>query len=468
MINFEAHDKGFFQVSYVRSSGLDTPQEELFENAIAIDEFVNYCEIHSSLDMAFRVGILSLYDSISFREKLGFIGNDIITINYTTQDLSENTDLEERKQVSFRIINIEEVVDSTTDVKLTSGKRRTLNLTLAEFPLYDYYVVNQIYRTYDWGSGDETTKPQGTQTISDIVTDLLSEEVSPNLLNGWGYETDIQDTNDLSDPDKKWNFYVPRWSLLKTVNYLKRFAISNEGNYPNYIFTSRDILDRKIISFKSVYSIINDDQAKRNIIEYTPRSVIQDIIGKDPNKANPAWLVNTVLSWSYSFYNGFDISFGGLSGKTYLTHDLYDGLKAQAYSFEQYKSDYKIGLDSYYIYKDSFGDQWSNIYYNAFENKNDNLMINAYAKKALGSVRCQAKCYLNPFRYIGQHARLNFNSVDPINGGQIDAINNGDWITWGITDVFTTGGSCFSVVDFRKDSVFLNSTVSNGLETAGG
>lgn len=467
-VDLDSYIRGDVEVTYLRSGGRNRPLEDALNSGIAISEFVNYFEIHNSFDMSFRVGILSLYDSYSFREKVGFVGNDIITISYSSVELGRNSEAGQRKEATFRIINIEEIAAQTSDPSQGLGKRRTINLTLAEYPLYDFYLANQIYRTYEWDSGTDTSKPTGTMAISDIVEDLLSEEVSPNLLSGWGYETQIERTSDIGTPDKLWNFYVPRWSLLKTVNYLRQFSTTLVGNYPYYVFCSRDIVNRKIISFKSLYSIINDPSSSLSINEYVPRFSLQTLL-ESGRSANPTWLANTILSFKYDFYNGFDIGFGGLSGKTYMSHDYFDGVKAEAYSFDQYKTDYKNGLDSYFIYRESFGDQWSNVYYNAFQNRNVDMMTNFYATKALSSVKCFAQCHMNPYRYIGQKAKLSINSVDPVNGGVIDGINNGEWLIWGISDYFNSkDGTIMSEVEFRKDSMYLEFAAAQGLETAGG
>lgn len=467
-IDLDTYVRGEIEVTYLRSNGLNFPQADTLNSAVDIKDFVNYFEIHNSFDLAFRVGILSLFDSHSFREKIGFVGNDIITINYTTRELASNTSTSERKQATFRIINIEEIAPQTSDPAQGLGKRRTINLTLAEFPLYDYYVLNQIYRTYEWDSGTSESNPQGTMSISGIINDLLSEEVSPFLLSGWGYDLDIERTSDIADPSKLWNFYVPRWSLLKTVNYLKKFANTLIGNYPYYVFCSRDVADRKIITFKSIYSIINDKFASILPLEYVPRFSIQTLI-KNGRAANPNWLANAIISFKYEFYNGIDASFGGLGGKTYISHDYFDGIKGEAYSFDQYKIDYKNGLDSYFIYKNSFGTQWDNVYYNSLQNRNKDMMVNSFAKKAMNSVRCVATCHMNPFRYIGQHAKLSINSVDTVNGGNVDSIHNGNWLTWGITDYYNSKDqTIMSEVEFVKDSMSINFMAAFGLETAGG
>jgi len=472
MINLETYTQGAVEVGYVRTGGLKKPESDPMSESVDITTYVNYFEIHSSLDMSFRVGILSIFDSFSFREQVGFVGNDIVSISYTSVELAGTTNASEKKQATFRIVNIEEVVDSGTDPSQALTKRRVLNLTLAEFPLFDYFIGNQIYKTYEWGSGSATESPQGTQTISDIIKNLLSEEVSPGLLSGWGYETDIQQTSEISNPSKQWNFYVPRWTLMKTVSFLKKFAVSQVGKYPGYIFTSRDIVNQKIITFKSIYSIINDIGASQAVSQYTPRYTLQKTIANNPSavkNSNPQWIANAILSFKYDVYNGFDVSFGGLSGKTYMTNDYFSGIKAEAYSFNQFKLDNKNGLDSYFIYQNDFGDQWSNMFYSSHEKYHVDMVINDYAKKVMGSVRCLAQCHLNPFRYIGQHARLAINSTDINNGdGQIDSINNGNWITWSIIDYYNKDGTSFSEVEFRKDSLHVNSIASRGLETAGG
>lgn len=463
MLNLDAYGHGSARISYIRESP-DNPETEILDQGVSIDEYLNFCEIRSSLNQAFRVGILSIYDSDSFRDAVGFVGNDIISISYTNNQLDSSTDYNERKEVTFRIINIEEVAESSSDPGL-ANKRRTINLTLAEHPLFDLYLGNQIYKTYEWSGGDENNAPEKELTISGIVQDLLSEELSPNLLNGWQYRTDIQETSDISDTSLRWNFYIPRWTLLKTVNYLKKFAISNEGNYPNYIFTSRDIVNTRLITFKSIYSIINDINAINASEEYGLRSNIQ-ALPLNPSKMNPAWASNAILNFKYNIYNGFDIAFGGLSGKTYLHHDYFKGVIAHSNSFDNYKKQYKIGLDAYYIYANSFGDQFSNIFYTG-EDHNQSLMLNDYAKKSLRSITCTVNCYLNPFRYVGQHAKLSIPSVSPVNGGgAIDSINDGNWIIWTITDKINKDGTAWSTVEFAKDSVFVQSLAVGNLETA--
>jgi hypothetical protein len=455
-----------YRVTYARAANKD--QHTRDPRDIEITPFVAGFEVHSSLEMSFRVGVLFIKDPIGFREQIGFVGNDIITIDYGPQNLSIISDYQ--KSVTFRIISIDEQADFSNDVRQLH-KNRNLVLTLAEFPLYDYFIGNEIYKTYKWGT------PNAQISISDIVKDLLDEEISPGLQNGWGYDVDVEDTKGVSNPELRGDFYIPRWTLLKTMDYFTDYAISLRGNYPYYIFNARDTVDNdgdgKTISFRSIYSFFNDTVPGSNrVANYINRETYNAMMNNNISRAILSDGSNVIMAWRYQYFNGVDMAFSGLSGRTYIKYDYESGLSAEAYDHRTFMRENKDGMGSYFIHQGKYGDQWSSYKYSPYTTPetNNDYQKNIYARKNFRSIGCEALCYLSATRNLGTLASLTLPSVDTESGESVtdDMMNNEPWLTWSIVDVVNRDNSGYSRVEFRKDSLFLSTQLASDYETAGG
>lgn len=412
-----------------------------------ITSMVSNFEIVDSLENMFRIGKITLLDPYNYREVAPLTGNEIFTISYKN-GISDSGAPE--KIINFRIFTMKEIKASGTKM----GGNKSIEIILVEFPIFDLLTANAVYKTYKI---EDNYDPY--QRISDIVSDSLN--LVPNL-NKW-YQFDIEKT-----PKNNINFWIPNWTPMKTINYLKTLATSEKTGFPYYMFHTmngdgKDFdLNKPVITFKSIYSMVKDE---KKIRKYSltdaatmnkPISVDEDVAKKiSTPKQSTCNLADVILGYYYDIFDGSRISFGGLSGETktsfdYLEDNNYYGSDYSDFIDKNYKS-----ISPFVLHSQRYGNQWSRMYPTAWRKKEADLLMkqysyNEYAKNTLmGGTRCTAVTRVYENRTPGERADLLLLSGD--DEQQADLMMSGHWITWSITDKFD-GSEAYSEVVFIKDS----------------
>ena len=160
-----------------------------FNGETIISVIPSAVEIQDSIDYCFRFVTAILKDDGSIREGVPLSGNEVIEIQMSN-DFTQTP-----RKMKFEILRIDEVPKEERKL----GTATMLKLHLVEYPLYRILCGDKISRSW------KQTK------ISDIIDELLKKYL-PN------YNVAIEPTA------TKIDFIIPRWTLLKTINYLLDLA----------------------------------------------------------------------------------------------------------------------------------------------------------------------------------------------------------------------------------------------------
>jgi hypothetical protein len=220
-------------------------------------------EIDEQLDSYFRTAKIYISDRQTVLSYLPLTGNELITIRYTNALIQEGYSTEglAPKILHFSISNIENSINTLEGYE--KGARIVI-IHLVEAPSFSLLTNNTIYKTYPIESGEKgsNTKSKRNSTLSNLMEHAIIGEgalksLSNKIINKW-YEVEIEPSK--QSDDSKIDFYFPNWTISKTLNYLKRFAISNK-NYPYYLFYIRppekEGLKSKIY-MKTLYSLFEE------------------------------------------------------------------------------------------------------------------------------------------------------------------------------------------------------------------
>jgi hypothetical protein len=421
-----------------------------FDAGKDITVMVRRFSITDSLDQMFRIGQMDLFDLENYRSTGSLTGNEIITVSYKNLITESKS---KHKQIRFRIFNVQEVPKNPAD----DTKDKVLRLSLIEFPIFDFLGVNGVYKTYPV---DPKNAP--VNRISSIIQDILAS--NPDVQKWCDFDI-------VATPEKELNFWVPNWTPMKTISYLKKFAMDDEKRYPFYVFktdnnfTSGDSTKPRLV-FKSIYRMVDDTTKVRKYntsIEFTAKKSsvrsAENGIASYASDDQPYSMLDTLSEYKFNYFDSSRMMGGLQSGNTDFTFDyfkdnMYISSDYQDYITKKYKS-----LDPYRSHPMKYGNMWSKTITSPWTQDVAKHMLQnedfvTFAKNSLmGGMWCEANTRLYEQRKPGERADLVFNLFREDKPDELDLMMSGTWITWSVTDYYE-GGRCMSKVRFVKDSYF--------------
>lgn len=390
-------------------------------------------EVQDSMDMYFRTAKVWFIDRYSIREIMPLTGNEVVTIKYKNMAQPSATI---EKVVHFQIQSISEVPNLS---EYNKGSNITL-LNLVEAPAFSYLTNNCVYKTYPW---DKKMK------VSDLVNDCLLS--IPGILN-W-YDIDIEETSNAEGA--KFNFYNPNWSPMKTINYLKKFAISQKDDFPYYTFfiePPKTKSGKPKIHFKPVYKYMTA-KASHKISSHFQQEVYRspqgesNTLAREYNSENNFEIFNTMQSRQFDYFHRAKTAFAQLSGETFYTFDYQNDNKYFALDYKSFKDTYR-GLGQKQLHSINYGNQWASHRPHSFT---DNLRLlnmkrNEMAYNTIHSaIACTAEMTVNNFRNVGHLADVLFKtSINQKSG--VDYMMSGLWLIWGQVDEMQDGAARSKVI----------------------
>jgi hypothetical protein len=421
-------------------------------------------EITDSLAQYFKIGKILLHDQTQLLETLPFTGNEVIAVRYKNKANDENSG---EKIVYFRIYDIQ-FTDNPRTANANPGSK-FITIHLVEFPAFDMFSTATIYKSF---KNNETT-------ISDAVYSCLT-----GIKN-----IDKYYNIDKPEPTKgKINFWIPHWSLVKTLKYVQPYAV-NELNEPLYIFsikqddmsTHSNSMKHPTIHYHSIFKNLKG-KAVRTFSSQRAEQKLRDSYGgvddEAKNKPSPSAEddknnspPDVILGKVQKSFDGSMLLFG-MNGETIIGRDAIEGTSYFATTFESFLQEYS-GLGMWSAYQKEagtklWGNQWSavsnsHLSPSSFKsNLVQNYFRNLYSKRMmLGSSRILVYSYVNELRSTGEKVNLKLPSSDKEIG--IDMMNSGDWVIWSITDKITSSGKAVSEIELVRDSYFLipNDRINN-------
>lgn len=455
-----------YGVSIVRlddfSKGYDA--YKLFSKGTMLPNVIGI-EVIDSLDQYYKIGKVVIHDQTQLAEIAPFTGNEVIAVRYKNKANDENSG---EKIVYFRVFDVE-LVENTRYVNASPGTKYVI-LHLVEFPAFDMFSTSSIYKTF----------PKNEELVSEIVYKCLKDIKF----------IDSYYNIEKPEPTKgKINFWVPNWSLVKTLKYLEPFAV-NEKNEPFYTFSIRQddmssrtsAMKHPTIHYNSIFKNLKGkagrtfssqraEQKLRDSYDGTDGQESQDQpkpSAKDDKQNSPP---DVILGRMQKSFDG-SMLFFGMNGETLIGRDALEGTSYFATTFEKFLQEYTgLGMFSPFQKESgtkSWGNQWASTH-NTFmgpsafkSNQVQNYFRNLYSRRMmLGANRIILYTYTNEFRNTGEKVNLKLPSSDKEVG--IDMMNSGDWVIWSIKDKISSSGRGFSEVELVRDSYFLipNDRINN-------
>jgi hypothetical protein len=423
-----------YEVRYFSSKyPIFNPDAEL--GAYTITSWVRGFEIEDSMDYSFRIGKLYVNFALGMQKIVQFTGNDFIIIKYASNFEFSKANVSS-KNIIFRVLNITEEVPASLENNNEKYKVQTLCFSLAEAPYYDILLKKSYFKTFPWN--DDSLLSSGYSGISSIVRETIQDVLNKE---GLDIELNIEETDDTLTPEKNINFYNPSWPLLKSINYLKRFASSLVGGNSYYNFSCKDgRID--FISIDSLYNSKINDLAKTVYIS-------RDYDEKYDSKVKLVNSTNQILHHKYDWYNGTDLAFNGLGGQTVFSKDYKSSHNFVSHDFKLFKKQ-ETPKDAYWLHSQDHGDQWSDISYSPLHLPHliQNLKRYEFSKKAFNSVKVDIICYVSSQRNVGDISTL----CIPSEKGIIDPNFGNNLLLWKIVDKVGLGDSSYSILTFKKNS----------------
>lgn len=455
---FEAVVNAGYSIGITRLSDFTGSYESIDFFKHRIEESVIKVEIHDSLEMYFRTAKMTTHDRFASREFMPLTGNEIISIRYKN---SIHPDGVPEKIYHFFINDVREA-QNTQEWDRGSN---LLQFSLVEAPAHYFMTANSVYKTYSWDGGSKSTYPKRSKSIYDIMNDTVNS--IPNILN-W-YEVDIEKT--LETEEDKVNFFIPNWSPLKTLNYLRKFAVNSEGlpYYVCYIDPPKKFGEKPTFRCKSIYTLMKQKEYhvfSSQYAQHANRSAqgteepARDINEGQTDKYD---ITNTIYNRRFNYFNRLKSSFGQMSGETFSTFDYINDNKHVAFDFNTFRKNYS-GLGQYSLHATNYGNQWSQVRPHSFNDAKRLLKMkqNEYSYNTIHSgISCQLDMTLNQLRRPGQVADIVFKSV--MSDTNVDQMMSGKWLIWGQVDSLTSfGAAAGSYVVCVKDG-FENLKGTHGL-----
>jgi hypothetical protein len=273
-------------------------------NMVGITSCIDYIEIENSVDFSFRIGKVGIKDYTDLRKSNILLGHEILYIEYDNMKNGPNTNIF-RKYGFFRVIGMEESVDSDDQGPSAKQQSRYLTLTIAEFPYVDILTFNKFNKTYVWDGGSIIAPPVGVKPLSVLVSDFFTSPTNPININQMGISYFGFPTSDIS-PFDMINYYSPNWSILKNINFLKRFATSLLGNHSYYYLNC----EGSKINFTSIYASFLSPLNLANKVEFVNFELANQVPYFD---ITPSDASNVLMDATFKLSNYTDAMFGGLS-----------------------------------------------------------------------------------------------------------------------------------------------------------
>ena len=444
-----------FEVSVIREPSVDDDHSDIeyFEGVI---QNVLSIEIRESIDQFYRTGLVTLADRSSLRELLPLTGNEILSVSYKNRFHSSSADLK-RKIIHFKIFHIEEY--ENLENRNARPGASYINLHLVEWPAFDF-LSTVVYQTFPISHLVE-----GGEKGSTLVE---------NLLKGiHGFENYYDIDVDPSPEDLRFhNFYIPRWTITKTLQYINDFMI-NQSGHPYYFFGIRSnpggAGHKPTAMYHSIYSYFEGDHFRTYsttkpdtlLTKPAPSQVADNTENvnnsiprpEDDNNYDP---LDTILGRQLDFGNSLNIFQKRTAGRTVLNYDYREGNQHKALDYRNFIKNYTTLGNTMVNPKDmNFGNQWKvyeTVPYNN-EQMSDAFLKNRMARGTFKEMFMTATCPVNETRILGEKAALFLTT--PIQERAIDYQMSGRWMTYSIVDIITSSGYATSEVTFARDSFWL-------------
>jgi hypothetical protein len=273
------------------------------------------------------------------------------------------------------------------------------------------------------------------------------------------YEIDVEDTID-AEIDKI-NFYIPNWTVMKTLNYLRMFA-TNKENFPYFVChidPPRAESQKPTIRVRSIYSYMKSTNYHffTNVqAETLYRKSIDGRTEGTPyeqqeDQDNRYEIMNTMLEFGFDYFDRTQTAFGGLSGETFATFDYFADNIYVGYDYNRFKQGYS-GLGNFNVHEVNYGNQWSKFRPHSFNEPNRLIAMkrNDFAKATLQSgMKSYVSTYVNNFRRVGDMCDFVFDNAMR-NDYPVDQMMSARWLLWDQTDKIGAGDA-ISQCTFVRD-----------------
>jgi hypothetical protein len=387
--------------------------------------------VYDGIDMMFRTAQISLFDTTAVRELFPFTGNEIITVKYKNLYAPSSTGSGAVEKIfHFSIVNIKEV-------ELPNERRqgaRAIVMNLVEAPAYQVFTNNVIYKSYPIDGGGPGRYPRRSMLLSDLITDTLK---SSPIINNF-YNIDVEES--LKTEADKIDFYIPNWTMIKTLSYLRKF-ITSSGTFPYYVINidppkgeglRPTIRVRSIYSYMSSqnYHFFTNTQAHLLYRSTANKQRKGRDYTKDENEDNRYEIMNTMLSYGFDYFDRTLSTFGGLSGETFATFDYLADNSYIGFDFNTLKNNY-WGLGNFSLHEMNYGNQWSKFRPHPFNDPKKlwAMKRNEFAQNAIKSgIFCHVSSYLNNYRRVGNMCDVVFDNN--LSDSRVDMMMSGHWLIY--------------------------------------
>lgn len=444
-----------FEVSIIRQPDIKIDHTDVDYYSGVINNVLSM-EIRESIDQFYRTATVTIADRTSLRELLPLTGNEIVTISYKNRLHSSLSNVK-KKIIHFKVFHIEEF--ENTENRSSNAGGSYINLHLVEWPAFQF-MSSIVYETF----------PISHTVDNGIKASTLAEDILKGV-NGFENYYDIS-VDPTPDDFKIHNFWVPRWTISKTLQYLNQFMINSFGR-PYYFFGIRSnpsgAGNKPTALYHSIYSYFDSEHYR------TYSSTKSDSLF---NKSAPSTLAGNTGDVNNSipkpeqdrnydpldFISSKTINFGNsnrvfqnlLSGRTVVNYDFVEGNQHRSIDYRHFMKNYTTLGTTLSNPKDmNFGNQWQIYQTVPFNNEKmaNGYLQNKMVKGAFKESFLKAVCPVNETRTLAEKASLYLPS--PIKERAMDYQMSGRWMTYSIVDIITANGYATSEVTFARDSFWL-------------
>ena len=445
-----------YRVSIVRQPSVETDHEDIDYFAGDVTQNVIQIEVRESIDQFYRTGKVVLADKTMLRETLPLTGNEIVSVMYKNRLHAGISNVKD-KIVHFKVFHVDEFEDMADRSNAPGSSYIVLHLV--EWPAFDF-LSTIVYQTFKTSHAPE----EGTRA-STLVENLLKG------INGFEKHYNI-DVDASQEGLNITNFWIPRWTITKSIQYLNQFMINQNGN-PYYFFGIRSNPDgvghKPTAMYSSVFSFL-DTPHFRVYSTSKPDTLYNKIAasnlsGRDENAATAIPKPEEDKNYHpLDYIDGKNIQYGNsnrlfqksLIGRTVLNYDYREGNRHHAMDYRYFMKDYRyLGLTVPSPQDQNFGNQWKTyetVPYNN-EQMTDGYLRNKMVRGAFKESFMTARCPVNESRILSEKASVLLPSSEKTRS--IDYQMSGRWMTYAITDIINTNGYATSDVTFARDSFWL-------------
>jgi len=196
--------------------------------SIDISNIVGGFEIFEDIYSAGTTARFHMNDGVNFYDKFKISGGEIISIKmYNDYDGSRNIDADDIYKKEFHVNNVVELAEGPTD----------------RSHLYTIEALSEIYSISSRFKISRHFNDYNHNVVSHICNRLMG--IPESKLN-------IEKTKYVND------FIIPRWSPIKTLDFLSENSISDSTNGTGYLFFE----DKNRFNFVSTESLFKQDTTK--------------------------------------------------------------------------------------------------------------------------------------------------------------------------------------------------------------